>query len=332
VREIRPLPAFLFLLAALPALAAERAVFVPAGGGSVDAECAAPASAGCTAALERLARRAADDLTLVANSGKAEVKAKARDAATLPFASLRASAASALGRLSPGPEDTALLAALLNDAVPLVRRSAKGALDSSSDPAARRLAQRVRASQGDKATPQPVPTAEQLKVPLWAGAQFLFYASSRHDGVAEFATPDAAEKVAAFYEAKYGKAQSVDEFEASAKAGQKAMPDFSSQAYQDQMKAAMDAQKAYADALKAGKSPQEASQAMVAAMSKIAPANPERIRDTLRNNKEIYGAPKLFVVEKGMMPGAPNRLVAVYRDLLLGRTGIAVFTAPMPEE
>ena len=71
--------------------------------------------------------------------------------------------------------------------------------------------------------------------------------------------------------------------------------------------------------------------AMVAAMQKKAPADSSRIRSAL-DRKEIYGSPRLFVVEKGMMPGAPNRLVAVYKDLLLGRTGIAVFTGPLPEE
>jgi hypothetical protein len=322
----------IFLAAALPALASQRAVYVPAAGGTVESECAsAPASAGCTAALERLARRAADDLTLVANSGRPEWRPRARDAAKMPFASLRASAASALGHLSPGPEDTPLLASLLNDPVPLVRRSAKSALEGSSDPAARPLAQRAKGTPGDKLVPQAVPTAEQLKVPVYAGAQYLFYASSRRDGLSEFTTGDAVDKVASFYAAKYGAGTTVDEFQAAAKSGRKSMPDMSSQAYQDQVNAAMDAQKAYQDALKAGKSQQEASMAMVAAMSKNAPANPLKVTETLKN-KDIYGSPRLFVVEKGMVPGAPNRLVAVYRDLALGRTGIAIFTGPLPED
>jgi hypothetical protein len=123
----------------------------------------------------------------------------------------------------------------------------------------------------------------------------------------------------------------LEQFQAAAKGGKNAMPDVGSQAFQDQMQAAMDAQKAYEAAIKAGKSQQEASMAMVAAMQKTAPADSSRIRSTLEK-KEIYGSPRLFVVEKGMMPGAPNRLVAVYKDLLLGKTGIAVFTAPLPEE
>jgi hypothetical protein len=283
------------------------------------------------AALESLARNAADDLTLVANSGQPSVRPLARDAAKMPFASLRASGASALSHLSPGPEDTALLSALLNDPVPAVRRSAKSALESSSDPAARPLAQRASGGQGDQLRPQPVPTAEQLKVPVYAGAQYLFYASSRPDGQSDFTTGDAVDKVAAFYASKYGNGMTLEQFQEAGKSGRNAFPDMGSKAYQDQIQSAMDAQKAYQDAIKAGKSQQDASMAMVAAMSKNAPANPSKITGSL-GKKEIFGSPKLFVVEKGMMPGAPARLVAVYRDLLLGRTGIAVFTGPLPEE
>jgi hypothetical protein len=331
MRAFRAVPAVL-LAATLPAPASQRAVFVPAGGGSVEAECAAaPTSPACTAALERLARKAADDLTLVANSGRPEWKPKARDAARMPFASLRASGAAALGRLSPGPEDTPLLSGLLNDPVPAVRRSAKSALDSSSDPAARPLAQRAQGHESGGLRPQPLPTADQLKTPLYPGAQYLYYASNRANGQSEFSTGDAVDKVAAFYAGKYGAGMTLEQFQAAAKGGKDAIPDMGSQAFQDQMQAAMDAQKVYQDAIKAGKSQQDASMAMVAAMQKKAPADSSRIRSALER-KEIYGSPKLFVVEKGMMPGAPNRLVAVYKDLLLGRTGIAVFTGPLPEE
>ncbi len=323
-------------LVALPgaALASARAVFVPATGGTVEAECAAPASPGCADALERLAKKAADDLTFAANSGRPELRPYARDAARMPYAALRASAASALGRLSPGPEDTPLLASLLNDPVPAVRQGARSALDSSSDPSARPLARRAssaNAARGAEALkPQAAPGADALKAPLYPGAQYLFYASSRADGLSEFTSADGVDAVAAFYAGKFGKGMTLEEFEAAAKSGKNAIPDLGSQAFQDQMQAAMDAQKAYQDALNAGKSQQEASMAMVAAMSKKAPANPSKITDTLRR-KEVYGSPRLFVVEKGMMPGAPNRLVAVYKDLALGRTGIAVFTGPLQE-
>lgn len=321
----------LVLSASFPALASERAVWIPAKAGTVATSCGDANSAACTAALDALARKAADDLTLLANSGKPEVRPLARDAAKMPFASLRASGAAALGRLSPGPEDTPLLSSLLNDPVPAVRRSAKSALDSSSDPAARPLAQRAQGHESDGLRPQALPTADQLKTPLYAGAQYLYYASDRSHGQSEFSTGDAYDKVAAFYAGKYGNAMTLEQFQAAAKGGESAMPDMGSQAFQDQMQAAMDAQKAYEAAIKAGKSQQDASMAMVAAMQKKAPADSSRIRSALEK-KDIYGSPRLFVVEKGMMPGAPNRLVAVYKDLRLGKTGIAVFTAPLPEE
>jgi hypothetical protein len=327
----RVLPALLVLSASVPVLASQRAVWIPAKAGSVATSCGDVNSAACTAALEALARKAADDLTLLANTGKPEYRPQARDAAKMPFASLRASAASALGRLSPGPEDTALLSSLLNDPVPLVRRSARSALESSSDPGVRALAQRARGHESDGVRPQPVPTADQLKTPIYAGAQYLYYASSRPYGQSEFSTGDSVDKVAAFYAGKYGSGMTLEQFQAAAKSGKEAMPDIGSQAFQDQMQAAMDAQKAYEAAIKAGKSQQEASMAMVAAMQQKAPADSSRIRSTLER-KDVYGSPRLFVVEKGMMPGAPNRLVAVYKDLLLGKTGVAVFTGPLPEE
>ena len=327
----RAISVILVLLTSLPALASERAVWIPAKAGTVATSCGDVNSASCSAALEALARKAADDLTLLANSGKPEVRPLARDAAKMPFASLRSSAASALGRLSPGPEDTPLLAGLLNDPVPAVRRSAKRALEFSSDPAARPIAQRAQGHESDGLRPQPVPTADQLKTPVYAGAQYLYYASDRPRGQSEFSTGDAVDKVAAFYAGKYGVGMTLEQFQAAAKGGKNAMPDMGSQAFQDQMQAAMDAQKAYEAAIKAGKSQQDASMAMVTAMQKNAPADSSRVRSALEK-KEIYGSPKLFVVEKGMMPGAPNRLVAVYKDLLLGKTGIAVFTAPLPEE
>ena len=267
-------------------------------------------SAACTAALEALARKAADDLTILANTGKPEYRPLARDASKMPFASLRASGAAALGHLSPGPEDTPLLAGLVNDPVPAVRRSARRALESSSDPAARPLAQRAQGHESDGLRPQAVPTADQLRTPLYAGAQYLFYASNKTNGQSEFSTGDPVDKVAAFYAGKYGAGMTLEQFQAAAKGGKDAMPDIGSQAFQDQMQAAMDAQKAYEAAIKAGKSQQDASMAMVAAMQKKAPADSSRIRSTLER-KEIYGSPRLFVVEKGMMPGAPNRLVAV---------------------
>ncbi|MEO8056273.1 MAG: HEAT repeat domain-containing protein [Acidobacteriota bacterium] len=327
----RSIPVLLVLSSCLPALASERAVWIPAKAGTVSTSCGDVNSAACTAALEALARKAADDLTLLANSGKPEHRPLARDAAKMPFASLRSSAASALGHLSPGPEDTPLLAGLLNDPVPGVRRAAKRALEFSSDPAARPLAERARLHESGGLRPQSVPTANQLKTPLYAGAQYLYYASDRPYGQSEFSTGDAVEKVAAFYAGKFGAAMTLEQFRAAEKSGENAMPDVGSQAFQDQMQAAIDAQKAYEAALKAGKSQQDASMAMVAAMQAKAPADSSRIRSALEK-KDIYGSPRLFVVEKGMMPGAPNRLVAVYKDLLLGKTGIAVFTAPLPEE
>jgi hypothetical protein len=327
----------LALFGSLSLRASERAVFVPAGGGSLDAACADPNSASCTAALEQLARRAADDLLIVAQTGKPQYRAVARDAARMPFASLRAAGASALGHLSAGPEDTALLAGLLNDPVPIVRRSAHRALEVSSDPAARPLASRVRGSQPDGTRPQSVPSGDDLKAPVYAGAQYLYYASSRPDGQSEFSTGDPYEKVVAFYAGKYGPGVTLEDFQSSSKESKKAakeskgMPDMSSPEFQSQMQAAMDAQKAYQDAIKAGKSPQDAAQAMVNSMAKKAPANPSQISSAL-SRKEIYGSPRLFIVEKGLGPGAPARVVAVYKDLLLGKTGVAVFTGPLMGE
>jgi hypothetical protein len=330
VNAARTLAAVL-LATALPASASERVVWAPASAPPVATACGDANSPACTAALEALARKAADDLTLVANSGQPSVRPLARDAAKMPFASLRASAASALSHLSPGPEDTPLLTGLLNDPVPGVRRSARRALESSSDPAARPLAQRAQGHEGEGLRPEAVPTSDQLKTPVYAGAQYLYFASSRQNGQSEFSTGDPYDRVAAFYAGKYGGGMTLEQFQAAAKSGKNAMPDLGSQEFQDQMQAAMDAQKVYQDAIQAGKSPQDASMAMMAAMQKKAPADASRIRSTLEK-KEIYGSPRLFVVEKGMLPGAPTRLVAVYRDLVLGKTGIAIFTGPLPQE
>jgi hypothetical protein len=320
---------------ALPLAASQRIVYVP-GGGSLETACAQPDSEGCTAALEQLARRAADDLLIVAQTGRAQFRGSARLAASMPIASLRSAGAAALGHLSAGPEDTALLAELLNDPVPMVRRSAHGALQVSSDPAARPLAQRVQESQSDGARPQPAPSAGELKVPIYAGARYLHFASSPREGQSEFSSADSHDKVAAFYSSKFGPPMTAEKFEEQGKlakeqgksAKSQGIPNMSSPEFQAQMKAAMDAQKAYGDAIAAGKSPQDAAQAMMNAMQKNEPASRSRIVSAL-HRKEIYGSPQLFVAEKGVTPSEPARLVAVYKDLLLGKTGIAVFTAPL---
>ena len=331
--------AFVALLAGLPVafliLASARAVYVPAGGGPLEAACAQPSSAACTAALEQLARRTADDLTRVAQTGRPEYKPLARFAATMPFPSVRAAGAGALGHFSPSADDTALLSDLLNDPVPLVRRAAHAAIQQSSDPAARPLAQRARGNPGDGARPQKIPAAGELKVPLYAGTRFLFFASNLPEGQSEFQTADAYDKVIAFYAGTLGRGLTFEEFEAQGRAqgkpqgkAQQGMPDMNSPEMKNQIQAAMDAQKAYQDAISAGKSPQDAAQAMMNTMAKKAPADPSRISNAMRQ-KEVYGSPRLFVVEKGMAPGAPARLVAVYKDLLLGKTGIAIFTGPI---
>jgi hypothetical protein len=123
---------------------------------------------------------------------------------------LRAAAASAIGMIRPGASEIPPLRAALNDPIPAIRNAALGALEQAKDASTQLLVRRAQtAGPGTRPQkafePQPVPDAEHLGVPVYAGATFLHFASDQAAGRVAFSTPDSMQKVLEFYTSKAGR-------------------------------------------------------------------------------------------------------------------------------
>jgi hypothetical protein len=251
-----------------------------------------------------------------------------------PEPELRAAAADGIGMLGPRPTETPALAAAFGEAVPAVRLSAKLALQASSDPVAQALASRaVGAERWQGFGPEGPPNLPQLGVPLYAGAVPLRFAIALAKGSAQLVSSDPVEKVVAFYAAKSKRQPlGLDEF-AAAFSGQPAeeesgdagggMPSADDMARAMEM--AMQMGQAMNEAMNAGKSMHEAAAELAGAATSADAAASDYA------NPAIYGSPRVVVLEESSVTGTrkPVRYVVVYRDLALGKTGIAVHAPPV---
>jgi hypothetical protein len=255
-----------------------------------------------------------------------------------PEPELRAAAADATGMLGPRATETPALAAAFNDPVPAVRQSARLALGASADPAAQALAGRaVHAERWKSLAPEKAPDTAKLKVAPYAGATALRFATDVANGRALFVTEDPPEKVAAFYDAKAKrKAMSLEEFAAAYSESQDAPEEEEASddsgddsggqmPTEDQMEQAMAMLDQMNAAMESGKSMEEAAVEMSGASTKAESAASEYANET------IFGAPRVIVLEEGTFFGKtrPSRYVVVFRDLTLGKTGIALHGPPV---
>jgi HEAT repeat protein len=299
-----------YLITASPSAAQARAQAATA--------CAQPSSPACQSALQVLASHAADNLHTLASTRSRQYRALVVEYAALPFASVRAAAANALGAFGPEASETALLSGLLNDPVPLVRRNAYSALQASGDENARRLAHRVTRSSGDGLEPQVAPDAAGLGTPVYPGATYLFYASEPSQGLYAFATVDPTSAAESFFAAKAGKALSRDELKTL----------LQQQPNQSQMMGAgMAMAKRYQELLKEGKSPQEVSK-ILASEQQTSMGNRSSPVLGATADGAIFVEPRYYVLAKAQATGLPVRIAAVYQDKALGRTGILLSVPP----
>lgn len=321
-------------LLAAPAARANSGViiYVPTGpsagdAAAVEAACAKPGTKECTAALEGYALFTEHELLRVAESGDARYKPMAYTAAALPFPVLKAAAAAALGNLEPDKKDTPLLTELLNHPVPRVRHAALRALGASSDEKANALLDRAQNEQGEGLTPDAAPTEKTLGVPLPPDASYLYFASVPAQGRADFVTGEALDKVSTFYSGRFGAGLTLKQFEQKFARSEGDSEQLDPKQVQELMKAQQEAQEAMMAAMQAGKSPQEAAAELQRRMMAFAPFDTEGFMSAF-DRPELFGSVRVFIAEKAPRTGKPLRLAVVYKDVVLGRTGVSLLTPP----
>jgi hypothetical protein len=299
-----------YLITASPSAAEARALASTA--------CTQPSSPACESALQVLASHAADNLHTLATTRSRQYRPLVIEYAVLPFPSVRAAAAGALGAFGPDASDTALLFGLLNDPVPVVRRNAYSALQASADENARHLAHRVTRTPGDSLEPQPVPTASGLGAPVYPGATYLFFASEPPQGLYAFSTSDPTSAVDKVFAAEGAKSLSRDELTSL----------LHQQPNQSQMMGAgMAMAKRYQELMKEGKSPQEISKSLAGEQQNTMGNRSSPLLGATAQS-EIFGEPHYFVLTKAETTGFPIRIAAVYQDKVLGKTGVLLSVPP----
>jgi hypothetical protein len=300
---------------------------------AVQSACAAPASPACAQALDYLTARATAALLVLAERNDPQAAALARLAADSADAGLRTAAAAALATPFVAPEDTPLLAELADDPVPAVRAAALRSLASSQDPRAQLVSRRARAFDDPGAsaasdTPDAAVAAAKLGVPLPADATYLYFASAPATGRYSYWTAQAPANVIAALRAKAKKGPlTTAEFRAQAEEAT-ASPDLE----EGEMPSADDMARAMAMAeqmMKAmeggqGGSPEDQAAAAQRAVGGMATFNADLADDY--EEAELFGDARLFVVP---VAGSSDAVVAVYRDLAVGGTGVTVHRAAL---
>ncbi len=229
------------------------------------------------------------------------------------------------------PADDPLVLAGLDSPYPAVREAALGCAGKSQN---RRLAEARQRATGRQAsgdaslglTPDPTPTAEQLGYAIYPGAKYVFFASS--DKVAIFRTADPVDKVVAFY-AKGKKTYSGAEMKAAGEARREAAEAeeeaMENAAEEGDMAAMMAKASEMMAAMNSGKDP-------MAAMQELAKKEDAKRTDWtegVEGEDGITGARYVVVEEQGAAPNAvPTKVVAVYRDEILGGTAIRIRPEP----
>lgn len=210
-------------------------------------------------------------------------------------------------QLAPqGPARTAAAVAALDSPYSTVRVEAAEIL--RSDESKRRMLDRE-ASLSGKRPEYPVadtmPDAARLKVKTYPGATYRWFASGPE--LAFFTTPDAPEKVIAFYTQGGQKAYAANEFQAAAKA---------------RAQAAMDPNKMMKVIQDAQARGQDPSQAMMAWQRSLAGFGSDPTRAF--EGKQGIVSPR-YVPSDDLF----TRVVVIFRDESLGATAIAI---PLPSE
>jgi hypothetical protein len=226
------------------------------------------------------------------------------------------------------PND-AVAAELLDDPVPAVRAAARAALSGSPDERSRRLAHRAdRFSSGDQKSlvPEPVPGTAGLGVPLPADAVFLRFASNVAGGRYAFLTREAPAALGARL-AKAGRGPIAPEaFRETLEpevSGAEEVPENDSGS---EMPSAEQMQAAMAMAAKAmgalnehpNATPEEQARLMAKALGH---AQVDVNLGDVYADSETFGNAQLYVVT---LANGLDAVVAIYRDLALGSTGIGV--------
>jgi hypothetical protein len=336
----RPKLAILTLLlplAATPTAASLRYVAVPDAGGlaaHIDAACATPSSPACAAALEQLALSSAFQLRGLGQRRDPAARPLAIEAAATGYPVLRAAAAEALGELSSAPEDTPVLAELLDDPVPAVRAAALRTLRRSVDETGRLLARRAEVFtrveiEGDE--PETPPAAKALGVPLPPDAVFLFFASDPAAGRYAFATalPPAQALAALRGRGPYTPEQFKDQIPgAKPSRGRSSKEDdgeFGDLPSPEEMERLMELAATMGELAKQHKGrPEEMAAAATSAM-KAHGSFDASLAEAYKKD-EFFGEARLVVVP---LDGKGEAVVAVYTDKVLGMTGVAVHRAPL---
>lgn len=297
-----------------------------------------PRTANCPALRAAAIETLATDLRTLGSGGNfGPLPLLVRVLAKSPEAELRAAAADGVGMIGPTAAETAALAAAFNDPVPAVRQSARLALSSSKDPAATVLAGRaVRAEQWKSFEPERAADLSKLKVPVYAGASLLRFASDVQQGTALFASADGPDAVVGFYAAKakrralsreefvaaYGEKQAAEE--SGEEAGEDSEEENEFGVDEADLARAMAMMDVVNEQLDAGKSMEEAQQALVDQ------ASASDVSADAYADEAVYDSPRFVVLEESDLSGKkkPMRYVVVFRDKTLGRTGIALHAPP----
>jgi hypothetical protein len=301
---------------------------------AVESACAAPGSPACAQALDYLTARARAALLVLAERNDPQAAALARLAGDSADPGLRAAAAAALATPFVAAEDTPLLAELADDPVPAVRAAALRSLAGSQDPRAQLLSRRAGAFD-DPGTPEASDTpdaavaAARVGVPLPADAVYLHFASAPGTGRYSYWTAQPPANVIATLKAKAKKGPlTPEQFRAQAEAAT-ASPELE----EGEMPSADDMARAMAMAeqmMKAmeggaqGGSPEEQAAAAQRAVGGMASFD-DRLAGSYED-AELFGDARLFVVP---VAGSSDAVVAVYRDLAVGGTGVTVHRAAL---
>jgi len=300
---------------------------------AVESACAAPDSPACAQALDFLTARATAALLVLAERNDPQAAVLARLAGDSADPGLRAAAAAALATPFVAPEDTPLLAELADDPVPAVRAAALRSLASSQDPRAQLVARRARAFD-DPGTPEASDTpdaavaAASVGVPMPADAVYLYFSSAPGSGRYSYWTAQPPASVIAALRGKAKKGPlTPEEFRAQAEAAT-AAPDLE----EGEMPSADDMARAMAMAeqmMKAMEGGQGGSPEAQAAAAQRAAGGMAVFDAGLADDyeeAELFGDARLFVVP---VAGSSDAVVAVYRDLAVGGTGVTVHRAAL---
>jgi len=226
---------------------------------------------------------------------------------------LRIAAADAVGMIGPQDQDVDVLAPLTNDPVPDVRNAVMQMLQRGKGPALTLLSQRT-VSTRRGLTPDTLPDARKLMVPVAPDSTYLFYASDVAFGRLSY-TAKSMNDATAFFKAKAKKGpMKLDEFQ---------------EKYRDQLndeqEARDQAQEEKAKQLENVKPDPTNTKSFMEFMEKVQSIQGDRTTMMLLDSYQpnLFGAPTVYVLEERQIGqrSYPTRYVVLYQDQALKRPG-----------